>query len=108
MTKTIHTAIGVLALILGVMVAGHPAGFGAAGVVQAQTARVATLKGVIKSIDDASAVVVPNENKKAEVTFKVTPETTRTGAVAAGEEVTVSYRFEQTQRVATALTGKAK
>jgi hypothetical protein len=107
MMKTIYSMCGGLAIILTAMSAGQfgePVGVTVA--VAAQAPRVATLKGVIKSIDDSSAVVVPNENKKVEVTFKVTSETTRTGAVAAGNEVTVSYRFDKTERIATALTGK--
>jgi hypothetical protein len=108
MTKTIHSMCGALAIILTVAFAG-PSGeqMGATVSVAAQAPRAAALKGVIKSIDGSTAVIVPNDNKKVEVTFKVTSDTTRTGAVAAGDEVTVSYRFEKTERIATALTGKS-
>ena len=74
----------------------------------AQAPRASLVKGVVKSIDDSALVLVPNENKKMEVTFKVTSATTKTGAVATGDEITVSYHFEQSQRVATSLAGKAK
>jgi hypothetical protein len=107
MTKTVKRVCGVA---LVVMAATFVTAAEYAGVDQveaaAQTKRTSSLKGVIKSIDDSAVVVVPNENKRVEVTFKVTSETTRSGAVAAGDEITVSYHFEQTQRVATALAGK--
>ena len=107
MTKTIYSMCGALAIILNVVSAG-PFGdeISATVAVAAQAPRTAMLKGVIKSIGDSTAVIVPNENKKVEVTFKVTSDTTRTGAVAAGNEVTVSYHFEKAERIATALTGK--
>lgn len=65
------------------------------------------LKGTLKSLDATSAVVVPADNKNAEITFQVTAATQKTGAVAVGDVVEVAYYFEQGRRVATALTGKA-
>jgi len=108
MTKTNNSMCGVLAIILTLVSAGaFGERVGAPVALSAQAPRPAVLKGVIKSIDDSAAVIVPNENKNAEIAFKVTSDTTRTGAVAVGNEVVVSYRFEKAERIATALTGKS-
>jgi len=108
MTKTNNSMCGVLAIILTLVSAGaFGEQVGAPVALAAQAPRTAVLKGVIKSIDDSAAVIVPNENKNAEIAFKVTSDTTRTGAVGVGNEVVVSYRFEKAERIATALTGKS-
>ena len=99
---------GVVVMVLAAGFVPNLAEYAGGVTVAAQAPRTSLLKGVIKSIDDSAVVVVPNENKDVEVSFKISSGTTRTGAVATGDEVTVSYHFEQTQRVATALAGKAK
>jgi hypothetical protein len=68
---------------------------------------MSTSKGVIKKLDDATVVIVPEDNRNVEVPFKVTSATTKSGALTAGEAVTVTYYFEQGQRVATQLAGRA-
>lgn len=107
-TKTIKYVGGMMIIMAAVSV-GTLAWSPATAVVEAaaQARRVSSLKGVIKSINDTQAVIVPNDNNKVEVTFQLTSETAKTGAVAAGDNVTVSYYFEKTQRIATALAGKA-
>ena len=107
MTKTMKRACGVMLTVMATMLVTAAEYAGEPAVQAAQARRTSALKGVIKSVTDQAVVIVPNENNKVEVTFKVTSETTRTGAVAAGDAVTVSYYFEQAQRVATAVAGKA-
>jgi hypothetical protein len=70
---------------------------------QRQTSK---LKGSIKSIDTASAVIVPSDNKRGEIAFRLTATTERSGSVASGDVIEVVYYFDQGQRVATALIGK--
>lgn len=72
----------------------------------AEQARTATTKGVLKTIDSTSVVIVPSDNKKVEASFLVSESTTRSGALAAGDQVTVTYYFEAGKRVATAVAGK--
>lgn len=71
-----------------------------------QARATATSKGVLKTIDDSSVVIVPSDNKKVEASFAVSASTTRSGALAAGDQVTVTYYFEAGKRVATAVVGK--
>jgi hypothetical protein len=107
MSRTIKQVCGIALVVLAtgfVTVMEHAS----VEVQAAQARRTSQLKGVIKSVGDDAVVVVPNENKKAEITFKVTAETARTGSLEAGNPVTVNYYFEKTDRVATALTGTAK
>jgi hypothetical protein len=104
----IRQMCGIAALAMAMSFGAVGGYVGVKAVAAAQAPRAAVLKGVIKSIDDSAVVVVPNENKKSELTFKITSATTRTGAVAAGDEITVSYHFEQSARVATSLAGKSK
>ncbi|MCC7009644.1 MAG: hypothetical protein IT184_12615 [Acidobacteria bacterium] len=108
MKKMVNVAGGVLvALVAATAMAGPVSPMVATLEARGQEARrTSTLRGTIKSVDDATAVIVPAENKKTEVPFKLTPGTAKTGACGAGDTVTVSYYFEQGQRVATALAGK--
>jgi hypothetical protein len=77
----------------------------AAGV--AQSAPVSTtMKGVIKSIDDNTNVLVPSSNKNAEVTFQLTADAKRSGELAAGGQVAVTYYYDKGQRIVTAVAGK--
>ena len=101
----------VCALVLASSVAGF-AQSGSTAVAQSrqvQSAPVsATLKGVIKKIDDASIVLTPSNNKNGEVTFQLTAAAKRTGAIATGDSVSVTYHFENGSRVVTSVTGKAE
>ena len=77
-------------------------------VVSVEARQGARMKGTLKSIDATSAVVVPSDNKKAEITFEITPTTERSGALAAGAQVEVVYVFADSKRVAKQLIGKGK
>jgi len=87
-------------------------GAGFAGSVRVQAAAMqkapvtTTLKGVIKTIDDKSVVIVPASNKKSEVEFDLTSSAKRTGALAAGTSVEVSYYYDSGKRVVTSVSGK--
>lgn len=95
-------------LVLAVLAAAAVTGVSVAPVAaaEAQAKSTATTKGVIKTFDDAAVVIIPSDNKKVEVTFQVSPATTKTGAVAAGDQVSISYYFEAGKRVAAAVNGK--
>ena len=67
-----------------------------------------TMKGVIKTIDDKSIVVVPSSNKKSEVSFDLTSSAKREGVLAAGDAVAITYYYENGKRVVTDLEGKAE
>ncbi|MCC7009665.1 MAG: hypothetical protein IT184_12720 [Acidobacteria bacterium] len=69
--------------------------------------KTSKLKGTIKSVGAESAVIVPADNKQTEITFRLTSSTEKTGSLSSGDAVEVEYYFEQGQRVATALAGKA-
>jgi hypothetical protein len=99
----------VSALIVGGAVVAVPLASpatAAAGVVQ-NAPVTTTLKGTIKTIDQSSVVLVPSGSKSGEVTFQLTPSVKRSGDLAAGGAVTVTYYYEKGQRVVTALAGKA-
>jgi hypothetical protein len=73
----------------------------------AQTAPVsATRKGVVKKIDDTTIVMTPADDKKTQVTYALSPATKRTGQIAAGEEVVISYHYEQGKVVVSEVSGK--
>jgi hypothetical protein len=65
-----------------------------------------TLKGTIKSINDNQLVLTPSNKKNGEISFDLTASVTRTGSLAPGEAVSVSYYFSNGKRVATAIAGK--
>ena len=66
-----------------------------------------TMKGVIKTISDTSVVIVPATNKKAEVAFDLTSSVKREGALASGDDVAITYYYENGKRVVTEVAGKA-
>ena len=78
--KNVFTAT----ILSAVLMSGvAPAVISAAG--QSQTkakapAATITRKGVIKTIDETSVSMAPNDNKKATMTFQLTPEVKRTGS----------------------------
>jgi hypothetical protein len=98
--KATYRAIAVaLALVLGGSVTST--------IVSAQTAQVsATRKGVVKKIDDTTLVFAPVDAKKTEVTYALSAETKRTGTVAVGDEVAISYHYEHGKVVVTQVAGK--
>lgn len=100
----------VFALVMMSSVAGF-AQSGSAVVESSRTVQSApattTMKGVIKKIDDAAVVLTPSSNKNAEVTFQLTAAAKKTGAIAVGDTVSVTYYYDNGARVVTAVTGKA-
>jgi hypothetical protein len=101
-------------VVCALVFASSVAGFAQSGSTVVEQARAVqsapvtgTLKGVIKKIDDASIVLTPSNNKNAEVTLQLTAATKRSGAVATGDAVTVTFHFENGARVVTSVTGKA-
>ena len=66
--------------------------------------------GVVKSITDTSMVIKRSSWKSGEVwksgemTFDINPSTQRDGTIAAGTPVSVRYRDEGSNHVATAIT----
>src|SRR5262245_41995877 len=97
-----------LATASSMTVFAHPAATPVADSARQEPAkRTSTSKGIIKSLNDTTIVILPADNRNMEVTFKLTSATTRSGELSTGEVVTVTYYFEQGQRVATLLAGKA-
>jgi energy-converting hydrogenase Eha subunit F len=80
---------------------------------QAQTksrtpAATITRKGVIKTIDETSVSMTPNENKQGTMTFLLTPAVKRSGSLAPGDPAAVTYYLEDNRPVVTEVTGKGK
>ena len=101
------------AAMFAMVFASSVAGFAQSGSTNVQQTRVAqsapattTMKGVIKTINETSIVLTPSSNKNAEVTFQLTATARRTGTLAAGENVSVTYYYENGARVVTTLIGK--
>jgi hypothetical protein len=67
-----------------------------------------TRKGVIKSIDDTSVSLAPDDNKKATISFQLTPSVKRSGTLAAGEKAAVTYYEEEARNVVVELKGAKK
>ena len=59
-----------------------------------------TTQGTISSIDDNQLVI---KHKNKDVKFVLNPETQRQGNLATGSQVTVNYREENKQNIATAV-----
>jgi hypothetical protein len=62
------------------------------------------VRGVVKSVDPASLVIVRSRKKPSDMIFVLTPSTWRAGTVVAGATVSVRYRTEDKVLVATAVT----
>lgn len=76
-------------------------------VIAAQTAQLtATRRGVIKKADDTTLVMTPADAKKNEATYTLSVETKRSGILAVGDEVMISYHYDQGKVIVTAVTGK--
>ena len=60
-------------------------------------------RGVVKSIDDATLVVARPKNR-GEITFKLGPTLHRDGQIKAGATVSVRYRDEGKEHIATAVS----
>jgi hypothetical protein len=72
---------------------------------QVATALVAThaTKGIVKSVDATSLVIIRSVMKRKDMAFVLNPATQREGHVAVGSMVEVRYRSEESQQVATAI-----
>src|SRR5881397_414658 len=73
---------------------------------QAKTTQPAThfTQGTIASMDSGKLVLSRKRRGKAQqVTFVLNPQTRRYGSLATGARVTVQYREDNNQRIATAL-----
>ena len=64
-----------------------------------------SVKGVVKSIDASSLVI--SRSGKSDMTFTVNADTKRDGSPAVGSSVSVRYRTEGSNMVATAVTASA-
>jgi len=76
-----------------------------AAVVPAQAGslrRIHATQGIVKSID-AKALVISRRGRLGDMTFSLTPETHREGTVVVGSAVSVRYREDGTNHVATAI-----
>ncbi len=105
--KKLWTGVVFAAAVASLVGAAPVGGF----VVEARSAQsspaTTTMKGVIKTINETSIVVVPATNKKAEVTFDLTSSSKREGALTAGDPVAITYYYENGKRVVTDLAGKS-
>lgn len=66
----------------------------------------ATRKGVIKKVDDTTLVLQPADAKNTQATYSLSADTKRTGNLAVGDEVVISYHYEHGKVIVTAVTGK--
>ncbi len=96
--------IAMIALV-GALSGDFTTGIAAAAAAQA-TPATATRKGIVKKIDDATLVITPADDKKTEATYTLTPATKRNGQIAAGQEVVISYHYEQGKPVVSAVSAK--
>jgi len=78
---------------------------------QAKTEKAATHQavGTIKSVDGNTLVVSHKMGgKEQDTTFVLNPETRREGMMKVGAKVTVHYKVEGTQNIATVVQGPKK
>jgi hypothetical protein len=62
------------------------------------------MTGVVKSINDTTLVITRSGKQTGEMTFEVDAKTHREGTVAVGAPVSVRYREEGKNHIATAIT----
>ena len=71
---------------------------------KSQSKSVSVSRGTIKSIESDRLVLSHQENGKAEdLTFMLSPKTERKGVLTSGAQVSVHYRTENNQLMATAI-----
>ena len=85
--------------------AAAPQWFGGSAA-QASPARAAThaTRGVVKSIDATSLVIVPSARRTKEQTFAMDASTHQVGRITVGATVEVRYRTEEGHRLATVVS----
>ena len=66
-----------------------------------------SVKGVVKSMDASSMVITKSGKAGGDMTFTVNADTKKDGAPAVGSNVSVRYRTEGTNNIATAVTASA-
>jgi len=64
--------------------------------------RIHATLGIVKSID-ATVLVITRRGRLSEMTFNLTPETHREGTLVVGSAVSVRYREDGTNHIATAI-----
>ena len=94
-------AIGIMPFAASAAAAGTPQTQSKGKAAKATAAGHAT-RGVVKSIDDSTMVIV-RTGHRGEMTFALSP-TIHHETIAAGTAVSVRYREEGTKHVATAIT----
>jgi len=92
--------ITTLALVAGLIVALSLPGIGFAK----ETAKGKVAVGTITSIDNSQVMITEKVNGKDQpMTFKLDSSTKKTGKLATGSTVTIHYRTENNQNIATAV-----
>src|SRR5262245_12108663 len=66
-----------------------------------------SVKGVVKSMDASSMVITKSGKAGGDMTFTLNADTKKDGAPAVGSNVSVRYRTEGTNNIATAVTASA-
>lgn len=66
-----------------------------------------SVKGVVKSMDASSMVITKSGKAGGDMTFALNADTKKDGAPAVGSNVSVRYRTEGTDNIATAVTASA-
>ena len=66
-----------------------------------------SVKGVVKSMDASSMVITKSGKSGGDMTFTLNADTKKDGAPAVGSNVSVRYRTEGTNNIATAVTASA-
>jgi len=102
-TKTFLSAALAASIAAGFVAAWAPP---LRATIQDEKTAVGERKGSLKSIDQTKLVLVPDDNKKVEVTLDLGPDTRRSGTLTPGSPVVVRYYFQHGQRVVTEVVGK--
>jgi hypothetical protein len=114
MRKVLTTFALVAALATGAALAATPqataAKKGAPTAAPAKPAAAAashSVKGTVKSIDASSLVITKSGKAGGDMTFTLNADTKKDGSPAVGSPVSVRYRSEGSNNVATAVTAQA-
>ena len=67
----------------------------------------ATRKGVIKKVDATTIVLTPSDAKKTEATYTLSAGAKHSGSCDVGDEVVLTYHYEQGKPIVTAVAGKS-
>jgi hypothetical protein len=86
---------------------GQSTGAHAAKATSTTKAASHAVRGVVKSVDTSSLVIVRTGKKAGDLSFVLNPSTVQEGTPAIGSTVSVRYRTEGKTLVATAVTTQA-